>query len=106
MNRPSEPFNAEERDLAQRLARLGGPREPAPALDAIILAAAHAAVSGTAPAAGPAFDPLVDAPADPKVTPLRPRKPAPHWPLGIGLAASLVLAAGIGWRLQGDGGGS
>lgn len=100
MNRPSEPLNAEERDLAQRLARLGGPREPAPALDASILAAARAAV------AEPAVDPAVDAPADPKVTPLRPRKPGPRWPLGMGLAASLVLAAGIGWQLQGDGGGS
>jgi hypothetical protein len=104
MNRPSEPFTAEERDLAQRLARLGGAREPAPALDAIILAAARAAVSepaSTTPVEAPA-----EAPADPKVTPLRPRKPAPRWPLGMGLAASLVLAAGIGWRLQGDGDGS
>ena len=98
MNRPSEPFNAEERDLAQRLVRLGGPREPAPALDALILATARAAVSEPAAAA---------APADAKVTALRPRKPStPHWPLGMGLAASLVLAAGIGWRLQGDGEGS
>lgn len=104
MNRPSEPFNAEERDLAQRLARLGGPREPAPALDAIILAAARAAVSESTPAAVPA--PSTETPADPKVTPIRPRKPAPRWPLGMGLAASLVLAAGIGWRLQGDGDGS
>jgi resuscitation-promoting factor RpfA len=104
MNRPSEPLTAEERDLAQRLARLGGPREPAPALDAIILAAARAAVSEpVAPATAP---PEEDVPADPKVTPLRPRKPAPRWPLGMGLAASLVLAAGIGWRLQGDGDGS
>jgi resuscitation-promoting factor RpfA len=100
MNRPSEPFNAEERDLAQRLARLGGPREPAPALDASILAAARAAV------AEPAVGPATDAPANPKVTPLRPRKPGPRWPLGMGLAASLVLAAGIGWKLQGDGEGS
>lgn len=100
MNRPSEPLTAEERDLAQRLARLGGPREPAPALDAIILAAARAAVSEPA-AATP-----VEPPADPKVTPLHPRKPAPRWPLGMGLAASLVLAAGIGWRLQGNGDGS
>ncbi len=100
MNRPSEPLNAEERDLAQRLTRLSGPREPAPALDAIILAAARAAVS-TPAAAIP-----VQGPADPKVTPLRPRKPGPRWPLGMGLAASLVLAAGIGWRLQGDGEGS
>ena len=99
MNRPSEPFNAEERDLAQRLARMGGPHEPAPALDAIILAAARAAVS----------EPLAhvaDTPADPKISPLRPRRPGPRWPLGFGLAASLVLAAGIGWRLQGDGEGS
>jgi resuscitation-promoting factor RpfA len=100
MNRPSEPFNAEERDLAQRLAHLGGPREPAPALDAIILAAARADVAAKA-AETPA-----EAPSDPKITPLRPRKPAPRWPLGFGLAASLVLAAGIGWRLQGDGEGS
>ena len=100
MNRPSEPFNAEERDLAQRLAQLGGPREPAPALDASILAAARAAVAESA------VDAVADAPADPKVTPLRPRKPAPRWPLGMGLAASLVLAAGIGWKLQGDGEGS
>lgn len=103
MNRPSEPFTAEERDLAQRLARLGGPREPAPALDAIILAAARAAVSEPA---APAVATPAEAPVDPKVTPLRPRKPAPRWPLGMGLAASLVLAAGIGWRLQGDGDGS
>ena len=100
MNRPSEPFNAEERDLAQRLARLSGPREPAPALDAMILAAARTAVAAKA-AETPA-----DVPADPKITPLRPRKPEPRWPLGFGLAASLVLAAGIGWRLQGDGEGS
>jgi len=104
MSRPSEPFNAEERDLAQRLARLGGPREPAAALDAMILAAARAAVSDSAaPAAATPAEAPVEPPADPKVTPLRPRKPAPRWPLGFGLAASVVLAAGIGWRLQIDG---
>ena len=103
MSRPSEPFNAEERDLAQRLARLGGPREPAAALDAMILAAARAAVSeNAAPVAATAELP-VDPPAEPKVSPLRPRKPAPRWPVGFGLAASVVLAAGIGWRLQIDG---
>ena len=104
MNRPSEPLTAEERDLAQRLARLGGPREPALALDAIILAAARAAVSE--PASATPVETPAESPADPKVTPLHPRKPAPRWPLGMGLAASLVLAAGIGWRLQGDGDGS
>lgn len=105
MSRPSEPFNAEERDLAQRLARLGGPREPAAPLDAIILAAAaRAAVSETvAPAAAPPAEPETGPTADPKVTPLRPHKPAPRWPVGFGLAASVVLAAGIGWRLQIDG---
>jgi hypothetical protein len=103
MNRPSEPFNAEERDLAQRLARLGGTREPAPALDAMILAAARAAVSEPT---DPVMTAPVELPTDPKITPLRPRKATPRWPLGMGLAASLVLAAGIGWRLQGDGEGS
>lgn len=105
MSRPSEPFNAEERDLAQRLARLGGPREPAAALDAMILAAARAAVSDTAtPAAAAPAEPQAEPlPVDPKVAPLRPRKPAPRWPVGFGLAASVVLAAGIGWRLQIDG---
>jgi resuscitation-promoting factor RpfA len=99
MSRPSEPFNAEERDLAQRLARLGGPREPAAALDATILAAARAAASeNAAPVAATA-----ELPVEPKVAPLRPRKPAPRWPVGFGLAASVVLAAGIGWRLQIDG---
>lgn len=103
MNRPSEPFNAEERELAQRLARLGGPREPAAALDAVILAAARAAVSEPAAAVEtPAGTDAGTPAADPKVTPLRPRKPAPRWPLGFGLAASVVLAAGIGWRMQID----
>ncbi len=105
MSRPSEPFNPEERDLAQRLARLGGPREPAAALDAMILAAARAAVSDTeTPAAATSAEPQAEPlPVDPKVTPLPPRKPAPRWPVGFGLAASVVLAAGIGWRLQIDG---
>lgn len=114
MNRPSEPFNAEERDLAERLARLGGPREPAPALDARILAMARAAVvepiaettiAGTS--AADAGSDASTAPVDPKVTPLkpRPRKPTPRWPLGLSLAASLVLAAGIGWKLHDNGAG-
>lgn len=120
MSRPSEPFNAEERDLAERLARLGGPREPAPALDAKILAMARAAVDE--PVVAPVAEPMVattattgtggDAPvapatSDPKVSPLksRPRKPTPRWPLGLSLAASLVLAAGIGWKLHDNGAG-
>jgi hypothetical protein len=105
MNRRIEPLSPEERDLAERLARLGGAREPAPALDATILAAARAAVADdTKPVAGDAVSPA--APADPKVTPIRPRRTVPRWPWGMGLAASVVLAAGIGWKLQGDGEGS
>ena len=116
MNRPSEPFNAEERDLAERLARLGGPREPAPALDARILTMARAAVAepviATAATATDADAPLDATRIDPgqtdtKITPLkpRPRKPTPRWPLGLSLAASLVLAAGIGWKLHDNGAG-
>lgn len=104
MNRRIEPLSPEERDLAERLARLGGPREPAPALDATILAAARAAVASAAAPQAEAAAPA--APADPKIAPLRPRPTKPRWPLGFGLAASLVLAAGIGWKLQGDGEGS
>jgi hypothetical protein len=122
MNRRIDPLSQEERELAERLGRLGGPREPAPALDAAILAAARAAVAeDSAPAtlaaappaaadasadakSDPALDPVA-APA-PTVTPFRPRRTVPRWPLGLSVAASLVLAAGIGWKLQGDGEGS
>lgn len=108
MNRRIDPLSPEERDLAERLARLGGPREPAPALDAKILAAARAAVATDATPQAEAAAPATAsaAPTDPKVAPLRPRRTKPRWPLGFGLAASLVLAAGIGWKLQGDGEGS
>ena len=44
MNRSFEPLSPEERALAERLSRLDAHREPAPALDAAILAAARAAV--------------------------------------------------------------
>lgn len=118
MNRRIDPLSQEERELAERLGRLGGPREPAPALDAAILAAARAAVAGDeappvviAAAPVPATDAAADATPDPApapapaptVTPFRPRRTVPRWPLGLSVAASLVLAAGIGWKLQGDG---
>lgn len=114
MNRRIDPLSPEERDLAERLTRLGGPREPAPALDAAILAAARAAVAGdeanaavppVAPATSPQADPP-QAPASPNVTPFRPKRTVPRWPLGLSVAATVVLAAGIGWKLQGDGEGS
>lgn len=132
MNRPFEPLSPEERALAERLSRLDAHREPAPALDAAILAAARAAVRSektveplAAAAAMPAPRTAASAPTDDRtetgataenaaasaspsastVVPMRPRKPMSRWPLGLSLAASLVLAAGIGWRLA-DGGGS
>ena len=66
-----------ERELAQRLARLGPQREPSPALDARVLAAAHAAVQPRA----------------------QRRKPA-TWPTVFGLAASVVFALGLAWKLR------
>jgi resuscitation-promoting factor RpfA len=127
MNRSPEPLSAEERALAERLARLDVRREPGPALDAAILAAARAAVTGAGTPTAMAAAAIATVPAattagsaqgnsnegeddgvpntPPKVVPLRPRKPLSRLPLGLSLAASLVLAAGIGWRLA-DGGGS
>jgi hypothetical protein len=72
-------MTAEERDLAQRLSRLGGQREPGPALDARILAAAHEALQASASA---------------------PRGRHRRWPVALGVAASLALAVGIAWRLR------
>lgn len=78
MNRhPSEPLTQEERELAQLIARTGPHGEPPTALDAKILAAAHAAVAGK---------------------PQRTRKP--RWPVAMGLAASVVFAVGIAWQLR------
>ncbi len=78
MNRhPSEPLTQEERELAQLIARVEPQGEPAAALDAKILAAAHAAAHGK---------------------PQRARKP--RWPVAMGLAASVVFAVGIAWQLR------
>jgi hypothetical protein len=66
-----------ERELAQRLARLGPQREPSPAMDARVLAAAHAAVQPRA----------------------KRRRPA-TWPTVFGLAASVVFALGLAWKLR------
>lgn len=73
-----EPLTAEERALAQRLARLGPNGEPSPALDARILGAAHDAVSKQ-----------VDV-----------RRQRRRWPVAFGIAASLALAVGIAWQLR------
>ena len=78
MNRhPPEPLTQEERELAQLIARVGSHNEPPAALDAKILAAAHAAVNSN---------------------PQRARKP--RWPVAMGLAASVVFAVGIAWQLR------
>jgi len=75
MNTGRDPLTQEERALAARLARLGAPAGPPPAIDAKILAAAHRAVQ---------------------------RAPAPRrrWPLAVGAAASVVFAVGIAWQLR------
>lgn len=74
--KPQEPLTAEERALAEQLARLGSHGEPSPALDARILAAAHAEISR------------------PSAT------PKPRWPVAFGLAASALLAVGVAWQLR------
>lgn len=78
MRLPDPPsLTPEERELAQRLAQAGPPREPSPALDARILLAARAAAGST---------PV--------------RQLSRRWPVALGLAASLVLAVGVAWRLR------
>ena len=73
---PREPLTPEEQALARRIAQLGPQGEPASTLDARILAAARA--SNAAPTA----------------------RATPRWPIAFGIAASLVLAIGIAWRLR------
>lgn len=76
-----DPLSPEERELAERLLRLGPNDGPSPALDARILAAAHAAVAQQPPR-------------------LRARERKTRWPVWIGVAASLSLAMGIAWQLR------
>ena len=78
--RDHEPLTPEERDLAQRLSRLGGHAAPSASLDARILAAAQAAVAAPAATA-------------------RGRR-RPRWPFGVSIAASLAVALGIAWQLR------
>ena len=74
---PRQPLDADERALAARLPRLHGRDEPDAALDARILAAAHAALS---PAA------------------LSKRRRS--WIVPLTAAASVSLAVGLAWQLQ------
>jgi hypothetical protein len=78
MSRRPDPLDANERALADLLARDALPGPP-PQLDARILAAARATTSA------------------PEWTLRRPR---PRWIAGMGIAATLVLAIGIAWRLR------
>lgn len=82
MSMPHEPLTPEERALAQSLSRLGPHGGPSPELDARILGAARAAVE--------------DAPARIGQVPTSRRR----WPVGMGVAASVLLAAGIAWQLR------
>jgi hypothetical protein len=78
MNTDPRALTPEERELAQRLARLGshGGAGPSPDLDARILAAAHDAVAGA------------------------PVRRPQRWPVALGIAASLALAIGVAWQLR------
>jgi hypothetical protein len=102
MSTPREPLSAQERALAQRLARAAGAHEPGPALDARILAAARAAVDEAAQAAAPASE--VTAPRatpSPRLPPSQARRrDRRRWTLGFGVAASLLLAVTVAWQLR------
>jgi len=80
-----EPLDAEERDLAARLGRAGPLDGPSPALDAKILAAAHAAAATRVPSRRRHFAWLGVPPA--LVT-------------GVGVAAAAVLALGLVWQMR------
>ena len=86
MNRPhDEPLSPEERALAERLSRLGPHDGPSPALDAKILAAAHAAVAAS-PSRRRRWLGLSAIPGS-VIT-------------GVGMAAALVLVVGVVWQLR------
>ena len=68
----------EERELADRLARIAPRGTPSAALDARILGAAHA-VAGR------------------KASPTHPRS---RWPALVGIAATVALAVGVVWQLR------
>ena len=80
-----EPLDADERELAARLRRAGPLDGPSPALDAKILAAAHAAAASHKPRRHGRLAWLGVPPA--LVT-------------GMGVAAAAVLALGLVWQLR------
>ncbi|MEO5629174.1 MAG: hypothetical protein ABIQ62_05325, partial [Thermomonas sp.] len=78
---PPQPLDAEERALAKVLPRLHGRSEPGPDLDARILAVARESLQ-------PARATRIDA------------SPRIRWIAPASLAASLLLAVGLAWRLR------
>lgn len=88
--RRHEPLDAQERELARRLAQLDANAAPSPALDAAILAAARAGGADRGATAATA------ARRRPPATYRRPR----GWPMGLGIAASLAVAVGVAWQLR------
>jgi hypothetical protein len=83
MSHEREPLTPEEREIAQRLARLDAGAAPSAALDARILAAACA---GAAPVGARPAPPV--------------RRSPGRWPIGLGVAASLLVAVGLAWQLR------
>ncbi len=83
MNR--QPLDAEERELAARLAQLSAAGGPSPALDARILAAARAEAASPTTRATHAHR--------------RPRAKR-RWPVAAGAVATLALAVGLAWQLR------
>ncbi|HEY0662712.1 MAG TPA: hypothetical protein VGD21_15495 [Lysobacter sp.] len=81
-----EPLDAEERALAERLARIGPFDGPSPALDAKILKAAHAAAGRRAPSKQRRWLAFMGVP--------------PALVTGVGVAAAAVLALGLVWQLR------
>jgi hypothetical protein len=94
MNANDPPsLTPQERELAQRLAQIVPRGEPSPALDAHILAAAREAgmsalSTSTVPTA--IFTKTLS----------RHGRVRRRWPVVLGVAASLVLALGVAWRMQ------
>lgn len=94
MNSRREPLDAEERALAEGLARLsaGG---PSPALDASVLAAARDAVGA------PPLHPKASRPETPRAHGAHRRPRAKRrWPVAAGAVATLALAVGLAWQLR------
>ncbi|HJW47095.1 MAG TPA: hypothetical protein VJ484_11485 [Lysobacter sp.] len=79
-------LDADERDLAARMARIGPFDGPSPSLDAKILAAAHAAAATRKPNRRGHWLAWIGVP--------------PAMVTGVGVAAAAVLALGLVWQLR------